>query len=218
MIPENLTPDTNDVGELTMSLKVSFARLALEKEILDKILLKKVEELSKVVSPLDVYGKMVGLIREWALEKCEDVKVSDNDGEVVIYTPKGQHVGTKMKVLCTRAKSIYFYYQQSYDESNAKLKSRGWKGVASKQYEPMLHKVVTWKGVEFGASWIKDVDRVYMPINLDHLWVAVELNLIDGKIFVYDSIKKATHIRQAIAKLALTLTYCHMSSLAYQGI
>lgn len=56
-------------------------------------------------SPLDVYGKMVGLIREHASEEYEDVKVSNNDDEVVIYTHEGQHVGTKRKVLCIRAKS-----------------------------------------------------------------------------------------------------------------
>lgn len=49
MIPDNLTSDTNDVGELTMQLKVSLVWLALEKEISDKILLKKMKELSKVV-------------------------------------------------------------------------------------------------------------------------------------------------------------------------
>lgn len=61
----------------------------------------------------------------------------------------------------------YSYCQRSYDERNAKLKSRGWKGVASKQYELVLYKVVMRKRVKFGASWIKDVDRVHMPINLD---------------------------------------------------
>ncbi|RXI01160.1 hypothetical protein DVH24_001394 [Malus domestica] len=55
VIGENLTPDTNDVCELKMQLKelkVLFEWLAHEKEISDKNLVKKVEELSNVVEEL----------------------------------------------------------------------------------------------------------------------------------------------------------------------
>ncbi|KAB2600278.1 hypothetical protein D8674_010549 [Pyrus ussuriensis x Pyrus communis] len=55
------------------------------------------------ISPLDVYVKMVGLVREPATKECKDVKGLDDDEKVVIYTSEGQHVGTKRKVSCTRA-------------------------------------------------------------------------------------------------------------------
>ncbi|RXH75940.1 hypothetical protein DVH24_042727 [Malus domestica] len=166
VIPENLTFDTNDVGEL---IRVSFARLAHEKEISDMILVKKVEELLKVVEELrslvkkkhveentkeeEEEGKMmwekklkgnekmkkrekkmkrqnikkqkkkkeikrrkkkktkllklvmVGLVGERPTEEYEDVTSLDDDNEEVIYTPEGQHMGTKRKVSCKRAMS-----------------------------------------------------------------------------------------------------------------
>ncbi|RXH95413.1 hypothetical protein DVH24_007913 [Malus domestica] len=39
------------------------------------------------------------------MEEYEDVKGSDDDNEVVIYTLNGQYMRTKRKVPCTRATS-----------------------------------------------------------------------------------------------------------------
>lgn len=58
-------------------------------------------------SPLDVCANVVGLVGEWAPEEYEYVKSSDNDDEVVMYTPEGQHARTKSKVMCTRAMSKF---------------------------------------------------------------------------------------------------------------
>ncbi|KAB2623660.1 glutamic acid-rich protein-like [Pyrus ussuriensis x Pyrus communis] len=55
VIAENLTPDTNDVGELKMQLKelkVSFTRLAHEIEMSNRNLVKKAEKMSNVVEEL----------------------------------------------------------------------------------------------------------------------------------------------------------------------
>ncbi|CAN6718786.1 unnamed protein product [Malus baccata var. baccata] len=60
----------------------------------------------------------------------------------------------------------YFY---SFNKLKEKEKNKGWKGVASKPYEPVLYITVMGKGVEFGASWVEDVDRVYMHLNLSEL-------------------------------------------------
>ncbi|KAB2635953.1 DDRGK domain-containing protein 1-like [Pyrus ussuriensis x Pyrus communis] len=60
-------------------------------------------------SSLNVCTKMVWLEnrhhRSIKMSRYEDVKRSNDDNEMVIYIPEGQHVGTKMKVLCTRATS-----------------------------------------------------------------------------------------------------------------
>ncbi|RXH97544.1 hypothetical protein DVH24_007890 [Malus domestica] len=126
-----------------------------------------------------------------------DVKSLGDDNEVVIDTLEGQHVGTKRKVLCTRATSKsmdakcvvevmqYFHHlnklkekDKNYDERNVELKTIGWKGVASKQFEPVSYRIVIGKGV------------------------AIELNLKDGSIYVYDLMKTTTHTRQTTTKLA----------------
>ncbi|CAN6542583.1 unnamed protein product [Malus baccata var. baccata] len=89
------------------------------------------------------------------------------------------------KVVTTNTTDWFLSYcQQSYVERNAELKSRGQKMVESKQYESVMYITVTGKGVEFGASWVDDVDRVYMPLNLDHHWVLVKMNLKDRTISV----------------------------------
>ncbi|KAB2629341.1 sentrin-specific protease 1-like [Pyrus ussuriensis x Pyrus communis] len=67
------------------------------------------------------------------------------------------------------------------------MKSKEWKGVACKSYESVLYRTLTGNGVEFGASWVKDVDR---------------MNLTVGKIMVYDSLMSKTNIRKATTKLA----------------
>lgn len=90
--------------------------------------------------------------------------------------------------------------------------------VESKQYELVLYRTVTGKGVEFGASWMDDVDRVYMPLNLDHHWVLVEMNLKDRTIFVYDSMKTVTHMWQEARNWLPLLTSYRMSSLVCQGM
>lgn len=46
------------------------------------------------------------------------------------------------------------------------------------------------------------MDKVYISLNLDHHWVAIELNLKDGIISVYDSMKMTIHTRQTTTKLA----------------
>lgn len=57
----------------------------------------------------------------------------------------------------------------------------------------MLYKIVAGNGVEFNASWVEDMDRVYMPLNLHQHWVAVEMNIKDETISMYDSLKTAIH-------------------------
>ncbi|RXH76986.1 hypothetical protein DVH24_019874 [Malus domestica] len=52
---------------------------------------------------------------------------------------------------------------------NIEVKSKGWKRVVSKLYESVLYITVMGKRVEFGASWVEDVDRVYMHLNLSTL-------------------------------------------------
>lgn len=56
-------------------------------------------------SPLDVCKKIVGLLEQRVSDQYEVVKSFDDYDEVVIYTPEGKHVGTKMKVWSTRATS-----------------------------------------------------------------------------------------------------------------
>ncbi|KAB2602878.1 hypothetical protein D8674_003883 [Pyrus ussuriensis x Pyrus communis] len=89
--------------------------------------------------------------------------------------------------------------------------------VVMTNYEPVLYKIVIGKGVEFDASRVEDVDRVYMPLNLDQHWVAVEINIKDGTISVYDSLKMASHTRQASAKLALIARVSQRSLLQDNG-
>ncbi|RXH92052.1 hypothetical protein DVH24_021075 [Malus domestica] len=58
------------------------------------------------------------------------------------------------KVVTTNTTDWFLSYcQRSYNERNAKIKSRERKGVACKPYEPLLYKTVTGNGVEFNASW-----------------------------------------------------------------
>ncbi|KAB2622468.1 hypothetical protein D8674_024650 [Pyrus ussuriensis x Pyrus communis] len=58
------------------------------------------------------------------------------------------------------------------------------------------------EGKPFSTSWLVDVERAYMPPNLDHHWVVVEMNLAARRIMVYDSLMSKTNARKANAKLA----------------
>ncbi|KAB2625839.1 hypothetical protein D8674_017499 [Pyrus ussuriensis x Pyrus communis] len=43
---------------------------------------------------------------------------------------------------------------------------------------------------------------VYMPLNLDHHWVAIKMNFNASRIIVYDSLRSTTHTRKSTMKLA----------------
>lgn len=60
------------------------------------------------------------------------------------------------------------------------------------------------KGFEYGKSWLEGVEKVSMPPNLKKSKhrVAVMIDLVEGKIKVYDSLQIATNARQAMEKLA----------------
>ncbi|CAN6725343.1 unnamed protein product [Malus baccata var. baccata] len=79
--------------------------------------------------------------------------------------------------------------------------TRGWKPKASTPFLPGLLKTVKQEGEPFSTSWLVDVERVYMPLNLDKHWVAMEMNLKASRITVYDSLRSTKRSRNTTIKL-----------------
>ncbi|KAB2615037.1 hypothetical protein D8674_021625 [Pyrus ussuriensis x Pyrus communis] len=81
------------------------------------------------------------------------------------------------------------------------------KPEASTLFLPVLLKMVKGEGKPFSTSWLVDVERVYIPLNLDNHWVAMEMNLKASRITVYDSLRSTTHSWKAYNKISLNLLF-----------
>ncbi|RXH88310.1 hypothetical protein DVH24_042381 [Malus domestica] len=65
---------------------------------------------------------------------------------------KDKNLVAQLDFITVRDTNLRRQLLDHYDERNAKLKSREWKGVVSKQFKPVLYRTVTGKNVAFGAS------------------------------------------------------------------
>ncbi|KAB2623659.1 hypothetical protein D8674_039665 [Pyrus ussuriensis x Pyrus communis] len=126
-------------------------------------------------SPDSVYKEMLGVIGEHVHVQYEETKSSDDDDT---------------------------YYEHSYNAMATKRTTRGFKANTATEFLPVLLKTVKGEGEPFSTSWLVDVEKVYMPLNLGHHWVAVEMNLIARRIMVYDSLMSKTNTHKATTKLA----------------
>lgn len=70
-----------------------------------------------------------------------------------------------------------------------------------KGFEPVLVKTAKGEGSEYGISWFDGMEKVFMPLNLDKHWMAVEIRPVEGKNSLYNSLQTTTHARHAVKKL-----------------
>ncbi|KAB2597316.1 hypothetical protein D8674_000236 [Pyrus ussuriensis x Pyrus communis] len=73
--------------------------------------------------------------------------------------------------------TLYFDCVQTYYEV-----TRGRKLEMSTPFVPVILKIVKEEGKPFFTFWLVDVEKVYMPLNLDNHWVAMEKNLKASRI------------------------------------
>ena len=94
--------------------------------------------------------------------------------------------------------TLYFDYLQMYCEHDhtqkiAKRATRGRKPESSTPFLHVLLKIVKGEGEPISTSWLVDVKKVYMPLNLDNHWVAMKMNLKALRIILYDSLRSTMH-------------------------
>ncbi|CAN6547112.1 unnamed protein product [Malus baccata var. baccata] len=117
-----------------------------------------------------------------------------------------KHVDEARKVgkMLTNNTTDWFlpYCEHCHNARTTQRAIRGHKGDVSKELLSVLLKIVKGHGELFCTLWLVDVEMVYMPLNLDHHWVSVEINLTFEKIIRYDSMTSKTHKHQATMKFA----------------
>ncbi|KAB2635954.1 hypothetical protein D8674_026488 [Pyrus ussuriensis x Pyrus communis] len=94
----------------------------------------------------------------------------------------------------------YFHHLNKLKEKDKKLLINSYLLQKHEHEAQRIQRMVTTNITDWLS--VEDVDKVYISLNLDHHWVAIELNLKDGIISVYDSMKMTIHTRQTTTKLA----------------
>ncbi|KAM1068237.1 hypothetical protein ACFX2A_000222 [Malus domestica] len=94
------------------------------------------------------------------------------------------------------------YCEHDHTQRTDQRATRGRKPETSTPFVPVILKTVKEDGEPFSTFWLVDVERVYMPLNLDNHWVAVEMNLKASRITMLDSLQSTTHSRKMMKKLA----------------
>ncbi|KAM1068238.1 hypothetical protein ACFX1Q_000193 [Malus domestica] len=74
------------------------------------------------------------------------------------------------------------YCEHDHTQRTDQRATRGRKPETSTPFVPVILKTVKEDGEPFSTFWLVDVERVYMPLNLDNHWVAVEMNLKASRI------------------------------------
>ncbi|RXI09398.1 hypothetical protein DVH24_034015 [Malus domestica] len=69
------------------------------------------------------------------------------------------------------------YYEYDHTQRTYQRATRGRKPETSTPFVPVILKTVKEEGEPFSTFWLVDVERVYMPLNLDNHWVVVKMNL-----------------------------------------
>ncbi|RXH91924.1 hypothetical protein DVH24_020947 [Malus domestica] len=168
--------------------------------------------------------KVLALVKKKDRARPHRCPKFDHD-DVVIYTPKGDHVGTKMKVWYTRATA------KTEGTKRGQIRRQKWcceKLQDGKPIELVLQRGEAFKEMESvcvvernhtqrtaqKATWGKPaVSTPFLPVLLKMMkrerkpfstsWL-VDVERVYMPLIVYDSLRSTTHSRKATTKLAPT--------------